>query len=119
LGLEVDEVLARRGARLEVFSAHDPDGSRYLVAHTRGQGRAGTWLCAPVTERALACVQSGRAELRDAFAHSATGAVERITISTRSGHRPEFEESVRLCAELTDEELPQPGIRIGVAARCA
>ena len=95
MALEVDDVLARRGARLEVFSAHDPDGSRYLVAHTRGHGRAGTWLCAPVTERALACVQSGRAELR------------------------EFEESVRLCAELTDEELPQAGIRVGVSARCA
>jgi hypothetical protein len=119
LGLEVDDVLAARGAQPEVFSAHDPSGSHYLVAHTRGQGRAGTWLCAPVSERALACVQSGRAELRDVFAHSATGAVDRITVSARSGRRPKFQESLRLCAELTDEELPQPGIRLGLPARCA
>jgi hypothetical protein len=119
LALEVDDVLAITGANLNVFSAHDPSGSRYLVAHTSGQGRAGTWLCAPVTERALACVQSGRAELRDVFAHSATGAVEKITVSTKSARRPKFHESLRLCTELTNEELPEPGVRLGLPARCA
>jgi hypothetical protein len=119
LGLEVDDVLAIRGADVDVYSAHDPSGSRYLVAHTSGRGRSGTWLCAPVSERALACVESGRAELRDVFAHSATGAVEKVTVSPRAARRPEFHRSLRLCTELTDEELPQPGVRLGLPARCA
>ena len=119
LALEIDDVLARSGGRADVFSAHDPEGCRYLVAHTRGRGKGGTWLCAPVTERALACVCSGQAELRDAFAHSATGAVELVTVATRPGRRPEFHESVRLCQDLTDDELPGAGIRFQRPARCA
>jgi hypothetical protein len=119
LALEIDDVFARTGGRVDVFSAHDPTGSHYLVAHTHGRGRAGTWLCAPVTERALACVRSGQADLRDAFAHSSTGAVELVTVSTRPGRRPEFHESLRLCRDLTDEELPEAGIRFGRPARCA
>ena len=119
LALEIDDILAGAFGSPEVFSAHDPTGSRYLVAHTSGRGRAGTWLCAPVTERALACVRSGRAELRDAIAHSATGVVEQVTVSTRPGRRPEFHESLRLCRDLAQEELPQAGIRFGLPARCA
>jgi hypothetical protein len=119
LALEVDDVFARAGARVDVFSAHDPTGCRYLVAHTRGRGKAGTWLCAPVSERALACVRSGQAELRDAFAHSSTGAVDLVTVSTRPGRRPEFHESLRLCCELTDDELPKAGIRFRPSVRCA
>jgi hypothetical protein len=119
LALEVDDVLARTGARVDVFSAHDPTGSRYLVAHTRGRGKAGTWLCAPVSERALACVCSGQADLRDAFVHSATGAVDLVTVSTRPGRQPQFQESLRLCCDLTEDELPKAGFRFRQPARCA
>jgi hypothetical protein len=76
-------------------------------------------LCAPVSDRALACVRSGQAELRDAFTHSSTGAVDLVTVSTRPGRRPEIHESLRLCCELTDDELPKAGIRFRPAARCA
>jgi hypothetical protein len=72
-----------------------------------------------VSDRALACVRSGRAELRDAFVHSATGVVELVTVSTRPGRRPEFRESLRLCRDLTDEELPEAGVRFEPQARCA
>ena len=60
-----------------------------------------------------------QAELRDAFAHSATGAVDLVTVSTRPGRRPEFQQSLRLCCELTDDELPKAGIRFRPPARCA
>jgi hypothetical protein len=117
LGLEVDEVLMAEGPQPQVVSAHTPAGERYLLAHTGGAGWTGTWLCAKVTDRALDCVAAGRADVRDAFAHSATGFVERVTIGT--GRAGVLQETLRLCSELTDDELPRPGIRLASPARCA
>jgi hypothetical protein len=104
-GLEIDDVLAPG----QVYAAHDGEG-RYLIAHTS----APTWLCAPISERALACVVSGRAELRSAFAHSLTGMVERLTVQSSV-----CRESVVPCAQLGDEDLPPAGVRLGWQARCA
>ncbi len=95
----------------DVFSTHDENGARYLLAHTT----ASTWLCAPISERALECVRSGRAELRAVFAHSATGMVERLTV--RQG--AVCQESLVPCAQLTDDVLPRPGVRLCWQARCA
>ena len=116
LALEVDEILTGRGGEPEVFSARGNNGDLYLVVHVHGQGRSGTWLCAPVTDRALECVRSGRAELRDVVAHSSTGRVERVTLGGCAG---ESVESVRLCGDLTDDDLPRPGLRLHPRARCA
>lgn len=104
-GLEIDEVLVAG----EVFSAHDGAG-RYLVARTSGV----IWLCAPISERALDCVASGRAELRSAFAHSLTGMVEQFTV--RAGA---VGESMIPCADLHDEDLPRAGARVRPLVRCA
>lgn len=104
---EIDEILMPD----EVFSAHDEDGRRYLIAHTD----ASTWLCAPITERALECVASGRAELRAVFAHSSTGMVERLTVRGSAV----CEESLIPCSELDDAVLPRPGVRLCWQARCA
>jgi hypothetical protein len=104
---EIDEVLMPD----EVFAAHDDEGRRYLIAHTE----ASTWLCAPISERALACVASGQAELRAVFAHSSTGMVERLIVSGAAV----CEETLVPCAELTDDELPRPGVRLCWQARCA
>jgi hypothetical protein len=104
-GLEIDEMLGTD----EVFAAHDSEG-QYLIAHTA----APTWLCAPISERALRCVASGRAELRAAFSHSLTGLVERCTVRASS-----LEESVVRCADLTDDELPRAGLHLGPLVRCA
>lgn len=105
--LEVDEVLLPD----EVFSAHDDQGRRYLVAHTEST----TWLCTPITARALECVASGQAELRAVFSHSSTGMVERLTVRADTV----CEESMVPCAELTDDELPRPGARLCWRVRCA
>jgi hypothetical protein len=105
--LEVDEVLSPG----EVFAAHDHQGSRYVLAHTT----AATWLCAPISQRALDCVASGRAELRAVFAHSATGLCERLTVRGDTV----LEDSLLTCAELPEDVLPRPGVRLCCQARCA
>ena len=105
--MEIDEVLVAD----DVFSAHDAQGRLYLIARTEET----TWLCAPITERALECVVSGRAELRAVFAHSATGMVERLRPRNAGG----FEESLIPCAELSDDVLPQAGVHLRWQARCA
>ena len=104
-GLEIDEVLVAG----EVFSAHDGQ-CRYLLARTSGL----IWLCAPISERALDCVASGRAELRAAFAHSLTGMVERFTVWSDA-----VRESMIPCAQLQDEDLPRAGLRVRPLVRCA
>jgi len=105
--LEIDAELMPE----DVFSAHDSLGTRFLLAHTA----ASTWLCAPITERALECVASGQAELRAVFAHSSTGMVERLTV-----HQGVVcEESLVPCASLNDNVLPRPGVRLCWQARCA
>ena len=104
---EIDDVLMPD----QVFAAHDHEGTRYVIAHTT----AATWLCAPISDRALACVTSGRAELRAVFAHSLTGMVERFSAQGASAG----DGSIIPCAELTDEVLPEPGVRLNWQARCA
>jgi hypothetical protein len=95
----------------EVFSAHDEQGSRYVIARTS----VATWLCAPISELALSCLTSGRAELRAVFAHSRTGMVERLTVWGATVR----EESLVPCAELTDDVLPKAGLRLRERVRCA
>ena len=107
MAMDIDEVLMPD----EVWSAHDAQGRQYLIARTD----EATLLCAPISERALECVASGRAELRSVFAHSSTGMVERLRPRNAGG----FEESLIPCAELTDDVLPRPGVRLGERARCA
>lgn len=107
MAMDIDEVLMLGS----VFSAHDWQGRRYLVARTGDN----TWLCAPITERALECVASGRAELRSVFAHSATGMVEQLTVK---GARVCHDELLA-CSELSDDDLPVAGLRIQEPACCA
>jgi hypothetical protein len=105
--MEVDEILMPD----ELWSAHDEQGRQYVIARTEDA----TFLCAPITERALECVVSGRAELRAVFAHSSTGMVERLRPRNAGG----FEESLIPCAELSDDMLPPAGVRLRWHARCA
>jgi hypothetical protein len=107
LGLEIDEVLMAE----DVFSAHDEQGNRYLMAHTA----ASTWLCAPISKLALECVASGRSELRTVFAHSSTGMVDQLTVRGAAV----IKQSIVPCAELDDDVLPRRGVRLCWRARCA
>jgi hypothetical protein len=102
LPLDVDEVLIGALGAPRLFVAHDPGGQRWLVALSSRTGDALKWLCAPASEVAIGCALSGRAMPSDLFRHSGTGTVEVITRAPDG----EFSESTRLCADLSDEEVP-------------
>ena len=70
-------------------------GGQYLVVEMTG--RAGPcWVCAPVTDRALDCVRSGKTTPWTVLHHSATGTVD-IYRTLLDGS---VQESVVLCAAL-------------------
>jgi hypothetical protein len=102
LQVKVDEVIEGRIGRPWLFAGHSPDGGRWLVALDHEGDHALRWLCAPASDLAIGCLRSGRAQPADLFRHSRTGTVEIITI----GVDGRMVESVRLCTELVDDELP-------------
>jgi hypothetical protein len=106
--LEVDEVLDPTAPLPQLFAGHTPAGQMYLIIQTAGDESSGTWVCAPITQRALECVLTGRAELRDVVVHTATGAVDLVTIG-RDGH---CVESCIVSQDLRDEDLPPIGRRL-------
>jgi hypothetical protein len=112
--LYVDEVLTGGSGAPRVFVARETDGQRWLVALSARSGDARRWLCAPASEIAIDCVLSGRALPADLFRHSRTGTVEMITVAADG----RFSESTRLCAELSDDEVPSTS-RLVRHDRCA
>jgi hypothetical protein len=108
LDFEVDRVLDPADAFPHCFAGHSSAGQRYLIVQTTGDERSGTWMCAPITERALDCVVAGRAELRDALTHTATGAVDIVTVDSDGN----CTESAKLCRDFDHEDLPAPGDRV-------
>jgi hypothetical protein len=100
--LAVDEVLVGALGAPRLFVAHDPGGQRWLVALSARSGDAHRWLCAPASEVAIGCAVSGRALPSDLFRHSGTGTVEIITKAADG----RFFESTRLCADLSEDEVP-------------
>jgi len=101
LSLEVDEVLQEcDGPRL--FAGHDESGQPWLVAEVWRSAVNAKWLCAPQSPRALECVRSGRAQIRDALRHSSDGTVVMVTVE----RAVMVDDHVLLCAELPDDLLP-------------
>jgi hypothetical protein len=103
LGLEIDQVLATADTVPSLFAGHDLAGRSYLVAQARRDEHSVTWLCAPISVLALRCVAEGRADPSDALRHSATGTVDRITVSI--AELPQISESVQFCRDLGEEDL--------------
>ncbi len=99
----VDDVLGWSDVPV-LFTAHDGD-YRYLVVEVRHDGDRRSWLLAPLSDRALECALSGRADLRDVFRHTCTGTVDLVTAS-EDGH---VTDSVQLCRVLDDDVLPSAG----------
>jgi hypothetical protein len=108
LDLELDRVLDPAAAFPHIFAGHSSAGQRYLIVQTTGDERSGTWMCAPITERALDCVVAGRAELRDALTHTATGTVDIVTVDPQGN----CTEAAKLCLDFDHEDLPAPGERV-------
>lgn len=109
--IEIDEILEWQGSS-SLLSGHDRTGRPYIAVQIGPTPTVRTWLCAAISHRALQCVRTGRADLRDAFRHTPTGYVEMLSVD-RNGH---LSESLRLCADLGDDVLPAEGERLTLAA---
>jgi hypothetical protein len=79
LELFVDEVLDRRDWPT-LCCAHDITGNQWLIVQVDDDPGHLAWLCAPVSERAMRAVRDGHCAPTDVVRHSATGAVELVTI---------------------------------------
>jgi hypothetical protein len=101
LDIALDGIL-RRGPL--VCSGRDGEGTRYLIAEVAPC----RWLCVAISELALLCVAMGRADVREAFAHSPTGMVEQVTRHPAG----RYITRTRAGDELLDTELPPPGLRV-------
>jgi hypothetical protein len=114
LALDVDEVLEWDEGPI-LFTARDFEGQRWLVAEIDRNGTTrAAWLCAPQSSRAIECVVSGHADIRDGFRHSANGTAEVVTLDSDSTQL--VEDQVMLCGDLPEEYLPAPGWRVDTTA---
>jgi hypothetical protein len=102
LPYDVENVIEGTAGAPSLFTGRGPKGQRWLVAQVGKSAKARRWLCAPASDLAIRCVLSGRAQPADLFRHSVTGAVEDITV----GADGRWFESIRLCDELSDSEVP-------------
>ncbi len=108
LALDIDEVLIGSTGTPCLLVGHSPDGQAWLIA-LAGEDLGGCrWLCAAHSELAITCVRTGRALPADGFRHSGTGTVHEVTVGADGG----ISESLRLCAEMTDDELALPSRQV-------
>jgi hypothetical protein len=79
LELFVEEVLDG-GEGPTLCHARDFTGGQWLIVQTDDDPVHLAWMCAPVSARAMQAVRDGHCEPTDVLRHSATGAVELVTI---------------------------------------
>jgi len=108
LALGIDEVLTGSSGSAYLLVGHSPDEQGWLVALAGDDLGGRRWLCAPHSELAISCVRTGRALPADLFRHSGTGTVHVIAVAADGG----IVESVRLCAEVNDDELLLPSRQV-------
>ena len=72
-----------RGDWPVVCSARDGGGSSWLIVQLDDDPRRLTWLCTPITGRALQAVVDGRGAPADALLRSSTGTAELVTVDHR------------------------------------
>ncbi len=101
LELVVDAVLDRQHGPT-LWSASDATGGHWLILEAGHDGHDPAWLCAPISLPALDAVRCGRATLRNAFRHSATGTVELVAIE---GGRAVPDRCIR-CQDVPEDLLP-------------
>jgi hypothetical protein len=111
LELFATEVLAQ-GQGLSVQRGVDDSGGLWLIVRVDDNPDHLIWICAPVSPRALSEVAAGRAAVRDALRHSATGTVELVTLE-RGHARPD---SCLLCCDIPSSLLPPGDSHLAPAA---
>ena len=110
LELEVDEMLQCEVVLPLLFAGHTPRGQHYLVLQVARDDHS--WICAPISERGLTCVRTGQADLHAAFTHTATGAIDLVTVAADG----QWTETLKLCRDLADEDLPPVGTHLCLCA---
>ena len=83
----------------------DDDGGQWLIVEADADPDHLVWVCAPVTSRMLAEVESGRAAPWDALRHSATGMAEVVVID----HGRAMPDHCVCGAELGPDRVVDPG----------
>jgi hypothetical protein len=105
LELVIDSVLARQEGPV-LCAAHNAQGQLWLVYRAAPGPSTTTWMCSPVSERALRAVVSRGSEPRDAMRHSLTGTVDILqTIEGRA-----VPDRCVPCAQIPEELLPPVGL---------
>jgi hypothetical protein len=100
--VRIDDVFVTSPGAPRLYAGHDADGQAWLVALTVDEANARRWLCAPASDQAIGCLRLGKAQPADLFRHSSTGSVEVVTAEADG----RLFESVRLCTDLDESELP-------------
>jgi hypothetical protein len=97
------------GPRL--FIAENPAGQKYLVNCLDSDEFGSEWLLTAISERRLFALTDGKVSLREAFTRPEISTVFRLKTSLDG----DFREIQRLQpSELSDEELPSPGVLLQV-----
>jgi hypothetical protein len=94
--VEIDDAVA------PVRTARSFLGELWLIVPVDCDPNHLVWVCAPITVRALEEVRIGRATVRDALCHSASGSVEVVTVD----HGRAVPDRWLLCSALSEELLP-------------
>jgi hypothetical protein len=109
--LFVEAVVARRDGP-SLCCARDSTGAQWLIVQVDDDPSHLAWLCVPVSERAMQAIVTGRAALRDAIQHSATGAVELVVVD----HGRAVADRCLLCADVPEQLLPADDRHVLAAA---
>jgi hypothetical protein len=110
--LVVEAVLVRDDRGTRVCSAHDWTAQQWLIVKVRDEPEHLAWLCAPVSERAMEAVLTGRGSLRDAIRHSATGTVDLVRVE----HGQAVPDRCLMCSSIPEYLLPPLNFAEPVAA---
>jgi hypothetical protein len=110
--LVVEAVLVRDDRGTRVCSAHDCTAQQWLIVKVSDEPAELAWLCAPVSERAIEAVLTGRGSLRDAIRHSATGTVDLVRVE----HGQAVPDRCLLCPTIPEYLLPPSNFAEAVAA---
>jgi hypothetical protein len=109
--LRVEEILVQNDGP-ELCSASDGTAQQWLIVTVDEDPDHLAWLCAPLSERAMEAVVSGRAAARDAIRHSATGTVDLVVVD----HGRAVPDRCLLCADIPEYLLPVDDCRVLSAA---
>jgi hypothetical protein len=109
--LFVNKVLARDNGPT-LCCARDWTARQWLILRVDQDPDHLAWVCAPVSDRAMKAVTSGKAPPRDAVQHSATGTIDLVVVD----HGQAVPDRCLLCADIPEYLVPVDDRRVPCAA---